>query len=211
MLPVAESILRNVAGLIPLFDESPTVTPPVAPTPVVEATATPVPPAPAATPIPAPSSWMPSQWLHTSSGWTTDFHTPFLVLFLLIAIAAVVVYFYVFQRLYKDHTLKARLAERVSMILTAFATVGLVLLLFAMAKTPLLSLPLWLILSMVAFIAFIIYGLYYYVNVYPAELAKYNRDLERARYIPKVKGKGPARTPPMKKKAKQGKPNKKSR
>jgi len=138
-----------------------------------------------------------------ATGWTADFHGAFLGLFLLIAIAAVVVYFYLFQRRFKNHKLNARLAERSSMILTAFAVVGLLLLASALGKVPLLSAPLWLILSAVVFIAFLVYGAYYYATVYPHELAKYDRELERARYIPKPKTKGPAYTPPMKKKQKQ--------
>jgi hypothetical protein len=196
MAPLANSIVRSLPGLAPLFDESPTATPPVTATVAVEATATPV---PAPTPAPAlPSPWAPSEWLK-ATGWTVDFHTPFLVLFLFIAIAAVVVYFYFFQRRFKDHKLHARLAERTSMILTSFATVGLLLLVFAMGKIPLLSAPLWLILTMIAFIAFGVYAVYYYATIYPSALAKHNREQERARYIPKPKTKGPAKTPPMKK------------
>lgn len=206
MLPVAQQLLRNLVSLLPLFDVSPTATPPVTPTVGVEVTPTPV-PAPLPTPLPAPSSWNPGQWLHNSTGWTTDFHTPFLVLYLFIAIAAVVVYFLVFQRLFRDHKLKAHLAERVSIVLTVFATVGLLLLLFDLTKTPLLSFPIWLILSMVAFIAFVVYCIVYYVNVYPSALARYHYEVERARYIPKGKTKGPAHTPPMRRK--KIKPNKK--
>jgi hypothetical protein len=199
MLPVAQGILRNLPGLILLFDGSPTATPPVTATVGVEATATPVPVLPTPTPPPVPSPWGPGQWLHNSS-WTQGFHLPFLVLFLVIALAAIVAYFYFFQRRYKDHKLHAHLAERVSVALTVFATVGLVLLLFAAIKTPFLSMPLWLILSMIAFLAFIFYCVYYYATIYPLQLATYTRELERARYIPKPKTKGPAYTPPMKKK-----------
>jgi hypothetical protein len=202
MLPLAHSIVRNLPGLIPLFDESPTATPPVTGTVGVEATATPVPALPTPTPTPLVSPWAPSEWLK-ATGWTAGFHSPFLVLFLFIAIAAVVVYFYLFQRRFKNHKLNARLAERASMILTAFAAVGFLLLVFALGRIPFLSAPLWLILSLVAFIAFAGYAVYYYLTVYPSELAKYNREQERARYIPKPKSKGPAYTPPMKKNKKQ--------
>jgi len=199
MSVVAQDILRIFAH-IPLFDESPTLTPVVeaTPTPVVEPT-----PVPAA----APSPWSPDQWLRTT-GWSADFHTPFLVLFLFIAVAAVVVYFYLFQRRFRTHSLHARLAERVSMILTGVAALGLLLLLVALAKVPLLSAPIWLILTMVGIIALIIYAIYYYVSFYPAALARYEREQERARYLPKGKTKGPAYTPPMKKR-KQAKPKKK--
>jgi hypothetical protein len=56
---------------------------------------------------------------------------------------------------------------------------------------------------MVAFIAFLVFCVYYYVSIYPSALAKYQHDLARERYIPKGKTKGPAYTPPMKKKQKQ--------
>ena len=202
MLPVAQSILRNSHGLAPLVDGSPTVSAEVTPTVAVEATATPLPAVPTPAPTSAPAPWAPDQWLH-ATGWSADFHAPFLVLFLFVAVAAVVAYFYFFQRRFKDHKLKARLAERVSMILTAFAAVGLLFLLFALGKLPLLSAPLWLILSMVAFIAFAVYAVYYYATVYPVALARHNREQDKARYIPRPKTKGPAQTPPMKKKHKQ--------
>ncbi len=201
MLSAAGSILRAVPGLIPLFDESPTVTPLVTPTPVVEPATVPV------TPAPLASLWAPGQWLH-KAGWSAEFHTPFLALFLVIAIAAVVVYFYFFQRRFKNHSLHAHLAQRLSMILTAFAAAGLLFLVFARLAAPLLSLPIWLLLSAVAFIAFVVYCFYYYSIAYPAALAKYNREQEKARYLPKSKGKGPALTPPMKKKQQQKKKRK---
>jgi hypothetical protein len=210
MLPMAQTVLLGLQNLLPLFDASPTVTVTLPVTPTVGLEATPVPAVAIATPEPvaaAVSAWNPGQWLHVT-GWTTDFHTPFLVFYLFVAIAAVVAYFVFFQRVYKDHKLRAHMAERVSVALTVFATVGVILLVFAVARTPLFSLPLWLILSLVAFIAFIVYCVYYYVNVYPHALVKYEHELERARYIPKGKTKGPAYTPPMKRKQKQNKPDK---
>jgi hypothetical protein len=230
MLPVAQTILRNLFGLAHFLDESPTATTvitgtpattvtPVAPatpaaavatpvatvTPGIAATPTPIPPT--ATPLPSP--WNPSQWLKTT-GWTADFHAVFLVIYIVIAIAAVVVYFYLYQRRFKDHALHARLAERISLILTGAATLGLLLLLFAAARASLLAAPIWLIISLVVLIAAAVYGIYYYVNIYPVELAKYQHEQERLRYLPKAKTKGPAYTPPMKRKqARQGKQDKK--
>jgi hypothetical protein len=200
MLPVAQSILRNLPGLIPLFDESPTTTPPASPTVVVEPTATLVPVEPL--PVVTPSLWAPGQWLRTS-GWDASFHMPFAVLFALIAVAALLIYTLLFQRRFKHHKLHAHLSERVSIILTVFAVVGFLLLGSARIKLPLLSWPLWLIASMVALIAFAIYAVYYYTTAYPPALATYERELEKERYLPRRKTKGPAYTPPMKKKDKE--------
>ncbi len=201
MLPVAQNILRNLTALVPLFEESPTATP-VVPTPTPVAAATPVPALPTPVTTPVPSPWMPAQWLQTT-GWANDFHGVFLALYLLVAVAAIVAYVYLFQRRFKGHALNARLAERASINLTVFATVGLLLLFFAVARIGLLGWPLLLILSLVALIAAGVYAIYYYVNLYPTELAKYTRQQARERYIPKGKTKGPAQTPPMKKKAKK--------
>ena len=213
MLPVAQIILRNLFDLIPLAEGSPTATPVVTttegvtttagltPTPVATVTAAPVP-----TPTPAPSPWSPGQWFR-QTGWSNDFHSVFLILFLGIAIAAVVAYFYFSQRRFKNHTLKAHLAERLSYVLTGFAGVGFLLLLCAGARVPLLGLPIWLILTVIAFIAFVFYAVYYYVGIYPLELAKYQREQERLKYIPRGRTKGPAYTPPLKKRQQQRKTN----
>jgi len=214
MLPNAQVLLRHLALLSPFrLDDTPTVPPVVSPAPVAEPTpvaTVPVAPAPAPVPRPAPSPWNPLQWYHTS-GWVGNFHGVFLVLYVLIAIAAVVVYFYVAKRRFKGHALNTRLAERLSYVLTTFATIGLILILFSVSRAPILSMPMWLIVTTVAFIAFVIYAIYYYVTVYPLELAKYEREQERVRYLPKPKTKGPAYTPPMKKKQLQGKPKKQNK
>lgn len=205
MLPVAQETLRNLFNLAPLAQESPTATPVVPTTPVAIPTTAPAAtalPLPTATPVPSP--WSIGQWLH-NSGWVSNFHGVFLVLFVLVTIAAIIAYSYFAHRRFRDHSLNAHLAERVSYALTAFAVVGFLLLFFALAKTPVLSLPLLLIASAVALIAFIIYAVYYYLTVYPASLAKYEREQERQRYIPRARGKGPAVTPPMKRNKKQGK------
>jgi hypothetical protein len=197
MFSVAESILRGIAVLA--ADASPVVD--GTPTPGPAATPTALPPLPTPTAVAATSPWAPTQWLHTT-GWTPNFHTIFLVFYILLAIGAVVAYFVFFQRQFKDHKVNAKLAERVSIVLTVFATIGLLLLLFAAGRISLLSMPLWLLLSTIAFLAFIIYGVYYYVSVYPAEIATYKREQERARYLPKPKGKQPAYVSPAKRKGK---------
>lgn len=199
MLPDIGGLLRNLLDQTPLTDGTPSVGPEVTATPVVEATATPIPVAPAQAPLAAASPWQPQQWLKPA-GWTPDFHGFFLFLFLVIAVAAVVGYFYFFQRRFRGHKLHARLAERVSMILTAFAAVGLLLLLAAQVGLGLLSWPLWLIVAAVVFLATAFYGVYYYASVYPLRLAAYRREVDRERFIPKPRTKGPAQTPPMKKK-----------
>jgi hypothetical protein len=218
MLPDAQAILRNIA-LLSLFrlQDTPTVPPIVSPTvpPVVSPTAgaeaTPLPTMPVApAPTPAPSPWNPVQWYH-ASGWVSNFHGVFLVLFALIAVAAAVAYVYFAKRRFKEHSLNARLAERLSYVLTAFATVGLLLLVCSLSQVPLLSMPMWLIITTVAFIAFVVYAIFYYVTVYPSELARYQRERDRARYLPKPRGKGPAYTPPMKKRQPQGKQRRKKR
>ena len=197
MLSVAESILRGIAVLA--ADGSPVVDGTPTPGPVATPTVAEVLP----TTLPAVTSpWAPGQWLH-SSGWVANFHTVFLIFYILLAIGAVVAYFVFFRRSFKDHKVNAKLAERVSIILSVFATIGLLLLIFAAGRVSLLSMPLWLLLSTIAFFAFIIYGIYYYVSIYPAELATYKREQERARYLPKPKAKQPAYVPPAKKKAKQ--------
>ena len=180
------------------------------PTPAVEATPTAVTIAPTPVPVTAAvaSPWSPTRWL-ARTGWAPEFHTFFLVLSILIALAAVVIYFYFYQRRFKEHTLHARLAERTSLILTAFASGGLLFLFFALAQLQLLSWPIWLLLGLVGFIAFVVYAAYYYVTVYPARLAQYNLELERAKYLPKGRTKGPAYTPPMKRNQKQAKNKKK--
>lgn len=213
MLPVAQGILRILTDRTPLFQESPTatigITPTVAltPSPVVDPTPTIVvlPPLPAPAP---PSPWEPGQWLRTT-GWSTEFHGFFLVIFLALAVAAVFVYYYLAQRRFRQHKVHARFAQRASIVLTVFSIVGLILLLFAVLRAPLLSAPLWLLLSFIALIAAGAYALYYYVNFYPSQLAQYARELERQRYLPKARTKGPAKTPPMtRKRQEQGKAKK---
>jgi len=199
MLPAARDLLRTVLGETPLTDGTPTPGPELTPTTVAEAVATPTPAALPPGTATGPSPWQPDQWLRTT-GWTADFHGFFLVMFLLIAIAAVVVYFFVFQRRWRGHKLNGPLAERVSLILTAFAAVGLLLLLAAQARLGFLSWPLLLILTGVSFLAAAFYGVYYYASVYPLRLAAYKREQDRERYIPKPRVKGPAQRPPMKKK-----------
>ncbi len=226
MLPIALFLLGNLGRLSPFhLADTPTVPPALSPTvlptvppdlsPTTGAEATPVPtvpvaPAPAPVPTRVPSPWTPTQWYH-NSGWVGNFHGVFLVLFALIARAAVVVYFYFAKRRFKGHALNARLAERLSYVLTTFATIGLLLLLFSVSRAPFLSMPMWLIVTTVAFIAFVVYAIYYYMTVYPLELAKYGREQEKARYLPKPKTKGPAYTPPMKKKQTQGKQKKQNK
>lgn len=199
---LAQVIMRTYS-LAVLMDGSPTVVPIV---PAVEATPTAVAIAPTPVPVTAAvaSPWNPSQWL-ARTGWTPSFHAVFLVLSIMVAVAALVAYLYFFQRRFKNHTLNARLAERASMVLTGFATGGLLLLLCALGQLQLLSWPIWLILGFIALVAVIVYGIYYYVNVYPARLAEYDRQIERTKYLPRGRTKGPAYTPPMKRKQKQGK------
>lgn len=197
MVAVPE-IWRAVLALSPLMQETPTV----APTPAVEPTPTVVAAAPPTAP-PLASLWNPGQWF-TKTGWRTDFHAIFLALFVLMAIGAIVAYYYYKERRFKSHTLNARLAERVSYVLTAFAAVGLLFMVFVVAMAPLLSFPIWEILALVAFIAFVIYAGYYYKTLYPPQLEKYQREQVRARYLPKPRTKGPAVTPPLRKKGKDG-------
>jgi amino acid transporter len=204
MSSLAQVIMR-IYSLAAVTDGSPTVLPTV---PGAEATPTALTIAPTSAPTAVVlSPWNPTQWF-ARTGWTPSFHTIFLVLSILVAVAALAAYLYFFQRRFKNHTLNARLAERVSMVLTGFASGGLLLMLFAFGQLQLLSWPIWLILGFIALVAVVVYGVYYSVNVYPARLAQYNQELERAKYLPKGRTKGPAYTPPMKRKLKQGKQEK---
>ena len=157
-------------------------------TSTVETTST-VPVTPTLPPTPSPPlAWNPQFWTQLT-GWSPGFHLPLLILGALLLIAAAIAYFYLRNMRFKDHSLHAKLAERASYITAGAGALGLLLVLLGYARTPLLGLPLLLILWLAILVGLAVFGAYYFLRLYPQRLADYDLEEKKKKYLPKPKAK----------------------
>ncbi|MEW6232601.1 MAG: hypothetical protein AB1566_09865 [Chloroflexota bacterium] len=137
--------------------------------------------------------------------WWQGLDLPLLILFVAIGLAAAFSYFYLSQRVFREHRLNAHLTE-ISALAGALASgLGLLLLGFANWQTPLLSHPLLMNLLLAAIVGFVGYGVYFYRQRYPKMLETYELEERKKKYMPKPKAAKPSppASPPRKKKAKK--------
>jgi len=178
-------------------------------TPTAEITST-VPVTPTLPPTPSPPlAWNPQFWTQLT-GWSPGFHLPMLILGALLLIAAAIAYFYLRNMRFKDHSLHAKLAERASYITAGAGALGLLLVLLGYARTPLLGLPLLLILWLAILVGLAVFGAYYFLRIYPQRLADYELEEKKKKYLPKPKAKPVSKpAPPSAPKKKGAKKRKK--
>jgi len=168
-----------------------TATPPATTTLPVTAT-------PLATPVP-PGGTM------GFLAWWQGLDLPLAILFAAIGLAAAFSYFYLSQRVFREHRLNARLAEILALAGALASGLGLLLLGFASWQTPGLSHPLLMNLLLAAILGFVGYGVYFYLQRYPKMLESYELEEKKKKYMPKPKAvkPSPPASPPRKKKAKK--------
>jgi|GEM_PF-5663090 hypothetical protein len=172
-------------------------------TTTVETTSTlPVTPTLPATPSP-PLAWNPQFWTQLT-GWSPGFHLPLLILGALLLIGAAIAYFYLRNVRFKDHSLHAKLAERASYIAAGAGALGLLLVLLGYARTPVLGLPLLLILWLAILVGLAVFGAYYFLRLYPQRLADYELEEKKKKYLPKPKAKPVSKPAPTSAPKKKG-------
>jgi len=179
------------------------ITAPTTLTPTVETTST-VPVTPTLPPTPSPPlAWNPQFWTQLT-GWSPGFHLPMLILGALLLIAAAIAYFYLRNVRFKDHSLHAKLAEWASYIAAGAGALGLLLVLFGYARTPLLGLPLLLIIWLAILVGLAVFGAYYFLRLYPQRLADYELEEKKKKYLPKPKAKPVSKPAPTSAPKKKG-------
>jgi len=183
------TIMTVPAPLTPTVETTPTL--PLTPTVPVTPTAPPTPPP---TP-PPPVAWDPQLWTKLT-GWSPGFHLPLLILGALLLIGAAIAYFYLRNVRFKEHSLHAKLAGWASYIAAGAGALGLLLVLFGYARTPVLGLPLLLILWLAILVGLAVFGAYYFLRLYPQRLADYELEEKKKKYLPKPKAKPAAKAAP---------------
>jgi hypothetical protein len=191
------TVITAPTSLTPTLETTPTL--PLTPTVPVTPT---VPPTPLPTPTP-PMAWNPQSWTQTT-GWSPSFHLPMLILGALLLIAAAIAYFYLRQVRFKGHGLHTKLAERASYITAGAGALGLLLALFGYARTPVLGLPLLLVLWLAILVGLAVFGAYYFLRLYPQRLADYELEEKKKKYLPKPKAKPASRPAPTSAPKKKG-------
>lgn len=93
-------------------------------------------------------------------------------------------------RLVPTHSLHRRLIARAAKWTAGLATSGLFLLLFRWQLTPFLSKRLWLFLWILSAVGVLVYAERYRRKTYPDDLAAWNDNERRRRYLPKPSGGG---------------------
>jgi hypothetical protein len=160
-----------------------------------------------ATPLATPTPLAPPGGTVGFLAWWQGLDLPLLILFVAIGLAAAFSYFYLSQRVFREHRLNARLTEILALAGALASGLGLLLLGFASWKTPLLSHPLLMNLLLAAIVGFLGYGVYFYRQRYPKMLETYELEERKKKYMPKPKAAKPSppASPPRKKKAKKRK------
>ena len=172
-------------------------------TPTAEITST-VPVTPTLPPTPSPPlAWNPQFWTQLT-GWSPGFHLPLLILGALLLIGAAIAYFYLRNVRFKEHSLHAKLAERASYIAAGAGALGLLLVLLGYARTPVLGLPLLLILWLAILVGLAVFGAYYFLRLYPQRLADYELEEKKKKYLPKPKAKPVSKPAPTSAPKKKG-------
>lgn len=188
------TVMTVPTSLTSTLETTPTF--PLTPTVPVIPTAPPTPP-------PSPMAWNPQFWTKLT-GWSPSFHLPMLILGALLLIAAAIAYFYLRQVRFKDHSLHAKLAERAAYITAGAGALGLLLVLLGYARTPLLGLPLLLILWLAILIGLAVFGAYYFLRLYPQRLADYELEEKKKKYLPKPKARPVSKPAPVSAPKKKG-------
>jgi hypothetical protein len=88
-----------------------------------------------------------------------------------------------FDRRFREHALHRRLARRATQIAAWIFGVGLTFFAFRALELPFLGMRLWLYLSVLAVLAAIGLGIWYWLARYPAELARYEQEQARQQYL----------------------------
>ncbi|HET8626783.1 MAG TPA: hypothetical protein VFL91_05165 [Thermomicrobiales bacterium] len=107
--------------------------------------------------------------------------TTYLVVFVVVFLAAALLYWRQPARLLDDGLLR-RVVQRITLLFLWVTGVGLVFFAFRILGLPFLGIRLWLWVMTIAFIAAIAYVVYYFVARYPAERADYDAALAKRRY-----------------------------
>ncbi|MCL5265694.1 MAG: hypothetical protein M1343_11005 [Chloroflexi bacterium] len=110
----------------------------------------------------------------------------FILAFLFAVILGAGIYFYVSrQRLFKDHGLKLKLASQISTIGIALGFAGLALLVLRFLQVPYLSARALIYVVLLATLVAVVYYAYYFARVFPGQLATYDEQAMRRRYLAK--------------------------
>ncbi|MBI4759038.1 MAG: hypothetical protein HY871_00965 [Chloroflexi bacterium] len=180
--------------------------PPLTTTVPTTATVTATPPVTTTLPVTAtPPTTAPPGGTVRYLAWWQGLDLPLLILFVAIGLAAAFSYFYLSQRVFREHRLNARLTEILALAGALASGLGLLLLGFTSWQIPLLSHPLLMNLLLAAIIGVLGYGVYFYLQRYPKMRESYELEERKKKYMPKPKAAKPSppASPPRKKKAKK--------
>ena len=90
------------------------------------------------------------------------------------------------------------------MIALGGLALGLLLVLLGYARTPILGLPLLLIIWLAILVGLAVFGAYYFLRLYPQRLADYELEEKKKKYLPKPKAKPVSKPAPASAPKKKG-------
>jgi hypothetical protein len=130
-----------------------------------------------------PSYW----WTDPNEAISGPAWTAFAVMLALLFVAGIVLWLLA-PRIAPTHSLHRRMLVRAARWSVGLSTVGLFLLLFRWQMTPFLSKRLWLFVWIASIIGALVYAVRYRRTTYPLDLADWNDNERRRRYLPKPGG-----------------------
>ncbi len=134
----------------------------------------------------------PSHWFDGNPGSPSPYYLILVVVFALLTVAGGVSYYYLRPGRFRDHALRARLAEVVGVVSISLGLWGLFLLFMRYLNVGILSARVLLYLTILVVLGLAGYFVYFYLRRYPSMLATYHREEEHKRFLPKPKEKGKA-------------------
>lgn len=139
-----------------------------------------------------PALWFsPTHWFDGNPGPASAWYWLLAALFTVVAVAGLVLYWYIRPRQHAGHTLHNRMAEVAGIASVSWALWGLFLLLVRFLGIGLLSARLLMYLTLLGGVGMAAYVGYYRYKLYPARLQAYEREEERKRFMPKPKAARP--------------------
>jgi hypothetical protein len=139
-----------------------------------------------------PAQWFNLEhWFDGNPGPPSAWYWLFLVFYVLVAVAGMVLYWYIRPRQYAGHTLHNRMAEVAGIASVSWAVWGMLLLGVRALGIGLLSARLLTLLTMLGGVGLAGYAAYFYYKLYPPRLETYRREEERKRFMPKPKAARP--------------------
>jgi len=134
-------------------------------------------------------------WLFESTpGPPSVWYLALVVVFVLIFGGSLLAYFFR-RRLFPGHSLNISLVGRFAIVGAILGAVGLLFLAARYLGVPLLVMRIWLVLEVLAVVAFAAYLAYFYRARYPALLGAYRAEEARRRYVKPARPGGARRRP----------------